>query len=106
MDWSDEGSHSVNGKHPQGSVSDKTQVILREAAERGEDNLHAPSGKTADQKIFPLHIYSSLSHMIPENDANMRLKLEKIMRHLYNDSRVKSQISVREACHGIFSNVY
>jgi hypothetical protein len=82
MDRTNQGSHSVNGKHPQGSVSDKTQVILREAAERGEDDLHAPSGKTADQKIFPFHIYSSLSHMIPQNDRNMRLKLEKITRHI------------------------
>ena len=56
---SDTGSHTVDGEHPQGGLTDQTAVVSCEGACGGEQNFHAPAGQSADEKITSAHMRDS-----------------------------------------------
>ena len=63
IDFSDAGSHSIDGKHPDGSLSDQAQVMPAAIADGGKKNFKAPARESADKKISP-HNKSLLSFFI------------------------------------------
>ena len=48
----DERSAAVDRKHPYRGLPEEFVIVPAQALEGGEQDLHAPAGKPADQKVF------------------------------------------------------